>query len=182
MVLLDSVYPRLYALLREPSWRSFRVLANPPADQQVGLSVSPAGTSAQPEVLVGADTAQALTSMGRTAELVTLAWVEGPSAANSQHGPFEPAMVSLPSSCRDGAVDAWERRILLPEISLDEAKAADMQQRSGTAPSDDVDFEIAAIGRQSRPPESGSQTAPMPDASSPGGGRRDHQDPDHLGA
>ena len=65
---------------------------NPPEDQQVDHSASPADPSARPRVLVGTGATQALTSMGLTAELLTTACVEGLRAADSQHGPNEPAI------------------------------------------------------------------------------------------
>ena len=51
--------------------------------------------------------------------------------------------LSLPYSCNEGIVDFWEPRILLPEVSIDETVVV---PRSGAEPSDDVDFEITAVG------------------------------------
>lgn len=53
--------------------------------------------------------------------------------------------LSLPLSCRDGVVDQWARRIILPEAPLD-GMAADGREDGGILPSDDVDFEVTAVG------------------------------------
>lgn len=51
--------------------------------------------------------------------------------------------LSLPVECRGGVVIRWERRILLPEISLVDIAAVP----SGPKPSEDVNFEITSVGR-----------------------------------
>ncbi|MDO5063940.1 MAG: hypothetical protein Q4E00_02955 [Actinomyces bowdenii] len=51
--------------------------------------------------------------------------------------------LSLPSSCSNGIIDLWERRILLPEVPIDETVVV---LRSDVGPSDDVDFEMTAVG------------------------------------
>lgn len=53
--------------------------------------------------------------------------------------------LSLPLSCHGGVVDQWARRIILPEAPLD-GIAVDGRQDGGILPSDDVDFEVTAVG------------------------------------